>query len=167
MNKPNPKRPILTVQRAETNASKLTKMQPAAPQSPSESEPFTRNTSDRDTRDMRAKTAERDTILTDLQTEFAAFFDPRNPQPLAVGAFEVLAQRLCPKTNRSAVRHALRYWTGSLRYHMAVVAKDAVRIHPEAAASPEPVSDEHRRYALERIDQIKAARVKPRKGKRQ
>lgn len=163
MTEPSPKkRPTLSIQVTQANEEKVSNARPAQ-RGETQNKPLC--PIGWTARDRRDNQIARDTTLTDLKAEFPALFDPRKPQPLAVGAFEVLAQRLCPKHSRSAVRAALKYWTGSLRYHQAVAAKGAVRIHPAAAVSPEPVSDEHRQHALERIDQIKMARAKNKKGK--
>ena len=85
---------------------------------------------------------------------------PDQPVPLAIGIGNAIAGQLgMDKAARRVLGHALMLWVGRPTYLVNLARKGAMR-HGLDGQPTEPVSDEHRRGARERLKGIRERRKK-------
>jgi sRNA-binding protein len=80
-------------------------------------------------------------------------FDRRNPLPLAIGIHDAITGAL-GEVDLRVLGTFLRHWTGRWPYLVALTTEGSMR-HALDGSVVEAVSDEHRRFAADRIRELK------------
>jgi sRNA-binding protein len=80
------------------------------------------------------------------------------PRPLAVGIRKKIAEALAPEVTEQEVGRALKEWTGSRGYQLALARAGAMRFDLRGVAV-EPVDRGHGAFALERFHAMRPDKV--------